>query len=215
MVVKSLGQAVDGLAALYAVLLAFVALQRIAELFWSRRNMHASATSARARVAGTTLDWSAMIAAHAALILLPALEFFWLRGGELASAAIHRWLFWSCVALFVGAQVLRYWALCALGRAWNARALVDPDNAVVSRGPYRWIRHPNYLAVLVEFSAVPLAVGAWRSWVVLTLLHTPVLARRIRAEEALLAAVPGYSGAMGDKPRFWPRSFRRARESSR
>jgi methyltransferase len=204
---------VNDFAALYAVLLAIVALQRLVELVWSRRNTRASARSRGARAAGTTFDWYAMVAVHALLIVLPALEFFALRRGELADGAIPRWIFWTCTALFVSAQALRYWALGALGRAWNARALVDPNKGVVTRGPYRWIRHPNYLAVLIEFSAIPLAVGAWRAWIVLTLLHTPVLVRRIRAEEALLDAVPGYASAMRGKPRFVPRTSRRVRDS--
>jgi len=63
------------------------------------------------------------------------------------------------------AQGLRYWSILSLGRAWNARAVVDPDLGFVESGPYRWIRHPNYLAVLLEFLAVPIVFGAWRSWI--------------------------------------------------
>lgn len=214
MVVEFLSDSMDEFAAMYACGLALVAVQRITELSWSRRNIRASERSAGARAAGSSFDWCAMVAAHTALIVLPALEFFVVEHGELATGAIHRWIFWSCTALFVAAQGLRYWTLRSLGRAWNARAVVDPVLGVVTRGPYRWIRHPNYLAVLIEFSAIPLAVGAWRSWIALTLLHTPVLVRRIRDEEALLDAVPGYSGAMGGKPRFLPRSSRDVRDSA-
>jgi methyltransferase len=196
---------VNDVAALYASWLTLVAVQRILELAWSRRNIHATRQHAEARAAGTPLDWIAMVTVHAALVALPALEFFVLKRG----APAHRGIFWSCVGAFFCAQALRYWALRSLGRAWNARALVDPLLGVVTQGPYRWIRHPNYLAVLVEFSAIPLAVGAWRSWIVLNAFHTLVLIRRIRAEEALLYAVPGYAAAMHDKPRFLP--FRRGR----
>jgi methyltransferase len=196
---------VNDIAAQYAGWLGLVAVQRIGELLMSRRNIRASRRREEARAAGTSLDWSAMVAVHAALIALPAIEFFFLQHAE----STRRWLFWSCFGAFACAQAIRYWALHALGRAWNARALVDPHLGVVTQGPYRWIRHPNYLAVLVEFSAIPLAVGAWRSWIVLNAFHTLVLIRRIRAEETLLAAVPGYSAAMRDKPRFVP--FRRGR----
>lgn len=196
------------IATLYAGWLVFVALQRVSELVWSRHNLRLATRcddGARvARAAGTPRDWYWMIAAHTALIVLPALEFFWLDGGESPPGAARRWLFWSCLALFAGAQAVRYWTLSTLGRAWNARAVVVPALGVVSGGPYRWIRHPNYLAVLIEFNAVPLAVGAWRAWILLALLHSPVLARRIRAEEALLADVPGYTDAMGNKGRFFP-----------
>jgi len=98
----------------------------------------------------------------------------------------------------------------SLGPAWNARAVVDPSQAVVVRGPYRWIRHPNYLAVLLEFTAIPLAFGAPLSWVVLNLLHAPLIVRRIQAEERALHALPGYAAAMETKARFLPRLRRRA-----
>jgi methyltransferase len=208
-----------------AALLGCVAAQRIVELALSRRHIRLvreraseSATSnaagtrsaqtpaAEARVAGTRLHWRAMIAVHAALVILPALEVVYLgaRAGE------H--LFWCALAAFLAAQGLRYWSIASLGVAWNARAVIDPLQPCISAGPYRWIRHPNYLAVLIEFSAVPLALGAWRSWILLNVVHAPILARRIRAEEALLAATPGYAEAMLSKGRFVPR--RRASAAS-
>jgi len=196
-----------------ALLLGCVAAQRIVELALSRRHIRlvrerakesrtpnaASTRSAETRVAGTRLHWRAMIAVHAALVILPALEVVCLgaRAGER--------LFWCALVAFAAAQGLRYWSIASLGLAWNARAVIDPLQPCISAGPYRWIRHPNYLAVLIEFSAVPLALGAWRSWIVLNVVHAPILARRIRAEEALLAATPGYAEAMLSKGRFVPR----------
>ncbi len=191
----------NDLASVYAGWLAFVAVQRIVELFWSHRNIHTGERREHARVAGSALDWIAMVSAHIALVVFPAFEFFVLRRAD----APTRWIFWSCLVAFGCAQALRYWALHTLGRAWNARALVDPALGFVARGPYRWIRHPNYLAVLIEFSSIPLAVGAWRSWFLLNVFHTLVLVRRIRAEESLLNAIPGYEAAMGDKPRLIPK----------
>jgi methyltransferase len=151
------------------------------------------------RAAGSSADWAAMIAVHVALLALPAGEVAWL--GASASDA----QFWSCAALYAGAQALRYWSIASLGSAWNARSLVDRRAGCVASGPYRWIRHPNYAAVLVEFSAIPLALGAWRAWIVLNLAHAWILARRIAAEERLLADVPGYAERMHGKPRFIPR----------
>jgi methyltransferase len=80
--------------------------------------------------------------------------------------------------------------------------------SVSERGPYRFIRHPNYLAVLIEFSAVPLGGGAWISWAVLNVLHAPVLAARIRGEERLLEDLPRWRERMSRKGRFWPRFSR-------
>jgi methyltransferase len=185
------------------VLLALLVAQRMGELWLSRRHIErvrSSADSAGApRTAGTRADWWSMIAIHAALVLFPAGEVLWL--GARASDA----QFGLGLAAYAAAQVLRYWSIASLGECWNARAVVDPRRACVATGPYRWIRHPNYLAVIVEFSAVPLALGAWRSWIVLNLLHAPILARRIRAEERLLAEIPGYAQHMQTKGRFVPR----------
>jgi methyltransferase len=199
-----------------AVLLATAAAQRLAELALSRRHIAhlrgapgrgagASSADDLPRAAGSRADWHAMIAVHVALLALPAIEVAWT--GVAASAA----QFVACAAAYGAAQALRYWAIASLGRAWNARAIVDPRGACVASGPYRWIRHPNYLAVLVEFSAIPLALGAWRAWIVLNLAHAPVLVRRIRAEERLLAGVPGYAERMHGKPRFIPGFLPRSR----
>ena len=202
----------------YASFLAFVALQRVCELAYSRRNVarireedpHAgvgasdgnpAATGGSSLAAGSSLDWASMIAVHTLVLVLPLLEVSWLH--RVAPPPLA-WIAYACFAL---AQALRYWAIASLGRAWNARAVVDPRLGIVSHGPYRWIRHPNYLAVLIEFSAIPLAGGAWISWIVVNVLHAPVLVRRIRAEEALLRRVPGYAERMDDRNRFLPRPF--------
>lgn len=182
---------------LYAALLALTAIQRLAELALSWRNLRRT-SGADVRRAGTAVEWRLMVALHVALILGPAAEVS-LRGrGAPAEVAVPAAWAWTL------AQVLRYWSIASLGRAWNARGVVSPGQAVVTRGPYRWIRHPNYLAVILEFLAIPAAGGAWVSLAALNALHAPLLARRIAAEEALLFQVPGYREAMGGKGRFFP-----------
>jgi methyltransferase len=182
-------------------LLGFVTAQRLVELALSRRNLRrtAGAQPVPVPVDGRRAEWIAMVVVHGLLVLLPALEVLFLR----ARASIP--LAWAAGLAFALAEVLRGWSLSSLGRAWNARAIVAPDLRVVDVGPYRWIRHPNYLAVLIEFSAVPLFCGAWRSWIVLNLLHAPVLLLRIRAEERLLGDLPDYRARMSRKGRFLPR----------
>jgi methyltransferase len=186
------------------VLVCAVAAQRLFELWLSRRNLaraalRSSSTIGERHAAGTNADWSAMIGVHTALITLPALEAAWFgaRASDLQFA--------TAVAAYAAAQALRYWSIASLGSSWNARAVVDSRQDCVARGPYRWIRHPNYLAVIVDFSAVPLALGAWRSWIVLNVAHAPILIRRIRAEEKLLSSIPGYAACMSSKGRFVPR----------
>jgi methyltransferase len=74
----------------------------------------------------------------------------------------------------------------------------------VTGGPYRWVRHPNYLAVILEFAALPVAVGAYPEAVLLSMANAAVLVPRIRAEEALLEGVPGYREAFAGIPRLLP-----------
>lgn len=184
-------------AILFDVWVALVALQRLAELVRSRRNL--AGFSARARAATGTRAWVAMVVFHACVLVLPLVEVHALERRAPATLA------WSCVALFACAQLVRAWCMRALGSTWNARAIVDPERAVVTHGPYRFVRHPNYAAVIVEIACLPLGGGAWWSALLLNALHPFVLAPRIRGEERLLQALPGYREAMGSKPRFLPR----------
>jgi methyltransferase len=85
------------------------------------------------------------------------------------------------------------------------RALVPSDLRIVDRGPYRFIRHPNYLALGLEFLGLPLIGGAYASAVGLGLVNALLLRRRIREEDGLLLAIPAYQERMADKPRFLPR----------
>ena len=102
----------------------------------------------------------------------------------------------------VGAQALRYWAIATLGERWNVRIIFVPGDAPVTSGPYRFIRHPNYVAVVLEILVVPLIHGAWATALVFTLANAAVLTVRIRAEERALGA--SYATAFAQRPRFVP-----------
>ena len=192
--------------AIYAGGVALVGLERVVELLISARN--ARIAFARGAVEVGQAHYRVMAAFHT-LFLVACVGEAWAFERPFPGP-----IGWTALVGCVLAQALRYWAIATLGDRWNTRIIFVPDATPVTGGPYRFLRHPNYLAVLIEFSAIPLAVGAWRSWLVLTLLHTPVLVRRIRSEEALLDAVPGYASAMGDKPRFVPRTAGRVRDST-
>ena len=179
-------------------LVVLFAVERCVELAVSRARLRASS----GRRAGGPFEWGALVALHVGLLVLPPVEAAFL--GSRAPA----WLAASAILAALAAQGLRYWCIASLGAAWNARAQVDPTLPIVDRGPYRWIRHPNYLAVLIEFLALPAAFGAWRSALLLNLLHAPLIARRICLEERLLREVPGYTQRMGSKGRFLPRVAR-------
>jgi methyltransferase len=111
------------------------------------------------------------------------------------------------VAVLAGATALRIWSIRSLGPAWNVRAAVPAGLSPVATGPYAYIRHPNYLAVILEFAAVPMIAGARLSAVVLSALNAVVLYDRIRAEERLLNESSGYRAAFARRARFIPGVF--------
>lgn len=137
-----------------------------------------------------------MVAAHVGLLTLPLVEAAVRRHRSRAPAV---WL-----GLLVAATGLRWWSIATLGRSWNVRATVPADLRPVTGGPYRFIRHPNYVAVAMEFLALPMAMGAGLSAAGLSVLNVVVLMDRIRAEERLLAAIPGYEEAFRGRARFVP-----------
>jgi methyltransferase len=94
------------------------------------------------------------------------------------------------LALAVASQVLRWWCISTLGRRWNTRVIVVPGLAPVASGPYRLMRHPNYVAVVVEGIALPLVHQAWVTAVVFTVLNAVLLTVRIRVEERALGTLP-------------------------
>lgn len=136
---------------------------------------------------------------HAAFLCACALEVVWL------ARPFRPILGWSMLAIVILAQGLRLWTMRALGRSWNARVVVVPGARVVTDGPYRFLRHPNYLAVVLEGIAVPLAHGAWVTASIFTILNGCLLATRIRCEEQALATQCADAEVLQERPRLVPR----------
>ena len=111
---------------------------------------------------------------------------------------------WGWLAFIgaIGAQGLRYWAIATLGERWNTRVIVIPGGSPVTRGPYRFVRHPNYVAVIIEMACVPLIHGAWLTAVVFSVANALLLRVRISVEEHALGAA--YAQAFDAAPRFIP-----------
>jgi len=178
----------------FAVLVAALAFQRTRELALSRR-LERSRPGQRAAYRSYPL----MVAVHMGLLLVPPLE---IRLAHRRPRGA-----WAWVAVLVAATGLRRWSIQSLGDQWNVHAAVPDDLRPVVNGPYRWIRHPNYLAVVLEFAALPMAGGAWVSAIALSALDAAVLFDRISAEEKLLFRSPAYQEAFASKPRFIPGIF--------
>jgi methyltransferase len=157
-----------------AALLAFVTVQRIAELWWARQNE-------RRLFAAGGVEYGR---SHLALIVV--LHAAWLTG--MWALAYDRPLDVFFLVLFILLQIPRFWVLITLGRRWTIRIIVVPGERLVARGPYRFFRHPNYLVIAGEIAAVPLALGLPLYALVFSILNAAVLAVRISAEDAALAA---------------------------
>ena len=146
-------------------------------------------------------SYPAMVIVNVGLFTLPLLETAVMRPRRSRTGTA------VAITLLAGATGLRWWSIHTLGRWWNVRAVVPDDLEPVQVGPYRFIRHPNYLAVIVEFAAVPMAAGAWRSMLLLSALNGAVLVDRIRAEERLLERNAAYRDGVGRRARFIPGLF--------
>jgi methyltransferase len=108
------------------------------------------------------------------------------------------------LGLALAAQALRWWAVTSLGPAWNVRVIVVPGAPLVTRGPYRYLRHPNYLAVALEGIAVPLIHTAWLTALSFSIANAALLAVRIRSEEQALACLGAGAEQLAGRPRFLP-----------
>ena len=153
-------------------LVALVAAQRLAELAWSARNTRRLLQAGAVEVGRG--HYPLMIAFHATWLV------------ALAAAAYQtRTIAWPALVLFLLVQPLRLWVLLTLGRRWTTRIIV-PDESAVRAGPYRWVRHPNYLIVAAELATLPMVFGAWPLALAGSALHVPLLVRRVAVEDATL-----------------------------
>ena|ERR1700694_1896058 len=180
----------------YRAVVAVVAAQRLRELSISRRNSAGSGGSPSA-----PRTYPLIVAAHLGLFLLPPLEVRLATRRPSGRAALP-WL-----GVLAAATGLRWWSIQSLGGSWNVRAQVPDDLEPVTSGPYRFVRHPNYLALMLEFVALPMAGGAWLSAVGLSALNGAALAIRIRAEEAQLERSAAYREAFRGRARLIPGVF--------
>jgi len=179
---------------LYLGLLALVALERAVELVLSARN--ARLARARGAVERGQGHYPAMAAFHGLFLVACGTEVLLLHRPFPGAAG------WTALVVVLGSQALRYWAIATLGWRWNTRIVVVPGATPVTSGPYRWVRHPNYVAVIAEMAALPLVHGAWLTALVFSLGNGLLLRVRIRAEEEALGEP--WRQAFEGRPRFVP-----------
>src|SRR3954468_24141027 len=168
----------------YFLLVAAVAVERLVELVVSRRNLAWSL--ARGGSVHSTGHWPFMVVLHTGLLVGAVVEV------AVADRPFLPWLGWPMLGLVLASQALRWWCITTLGPRWNTRVIVVPGLPPVTSGPYRFLRHPNYVAVVVEGLALPLVHSAWVTAAVFTVCNAVLLAVRLRVESRPLDALgPG------------------------
>ncbi|NIA67742.1 hypothetical protein HBA54_03990 [Pelagibius litoralis] len=158
---------------LWAVLI-LVAVQRLAELVYARHNTRQLLAEGGREVG----------AGHYPLLV--GLHSLWLLA-ILLFVAPETQPQWFLLGAFLILQLLRVWVLATLGRYWTTRIITLPTAPLVRKGPYRFVRHPNYLIVAGEILVLPLAFGAWEIALIFSLANAAILAIRIRCEENAIA----------------------------
>ncbi|HME50128.1 isoprenylcysteine carboxyl methyltransferase family protein [Mycobacterium sp.] len=165
----------------YVLLVVAVGVERSAELVISRRNL------AWGRAHGGTefgaRHYPAMVILHTGLLVGCLGEAIGLRRRFIPA------LGWPMLAIVLAAQGLRWWCIATLGRQWNTRVVVVPGAARVASGPYRYVSHPNYVAVAAEGAALPLVHTAWVTALAFSVLNAALLRTRIRVENAALTSL--------------------------
>lgn len=151
-----------------------VALQRLAELAYARRNAKRLLAEGAYEVGRG--HYPLMVALHAGWLLT-----ILLAGDPEAPPNL------PLLAFYGALQLCRLWLIASLGRYWTTRIIVAPNAPLVQRGPYRFLRHPNYIVVAAEIASLPLAFGAWPVALAFSVANAALLAWRIRVEERALA----------------------------
>jgi methyltransferase len=183
----------------FLALLLAVALLRLVELRISKRHQQAMLARGATKIDEPKFRW--MVLLHTALLLGAACEVVFLKRPFLP------WLAAPAFAIFLSANAVRWWVIRTLGQHWNVQVMDSTRLGVITSGPFRFVRHPNYSAVFAEMLALPLIHTAWITAAAGAIAHVSVLARRISTEERMLLSNPDYRTAMGSKPRFLPGLF--------
>jgi methyltransferase len=181
--------------AAYLAFLVLLGAERLAELVISTRNSKLAFSHGAVEVGRS--HFRVMAIFHTLFLVSCAAEVLALRRPFPGTIG------WVALAGSMGAQGLRYWAVASLGTRWNVRIIVWPGTEPVTSGPYRFVRHPNYLAIVMEMVLVPLIHGCWLTALFFSVGNVALLAVRIRNEERALGST--YEAAFANRPRFIPK----------
>ena len=184
---------------LYLCLLAAVGLLRIVELRVSRRNKQRMLAGGAVPVPEP--QFKLIVAVHTGTLFGAALEVILLKRPFLPVFGTVMFV------LFLASNLIRLWVVRTLGALWSVQVMDSTNLGIVTTGPFRFVRHPNYTGVVLEVITLPLIHSAWLTASLAALGYAIALSLRVPAEERVLMANPEYRAAMGDKPRFVPGLF--------
>lgn len=182
---------------LFLALLAAVGVLRVVEVWISKRHQRRLIARGASRIGSQR--FGLMVSVHIAILLGAALEVLLLKRPFYMALAVPMF------ALFIVANLARLWVIRTLGEHWSVQVVNSTGLGIVTDGPFRYVRHPNYAAVFVEMAALPLIHTAWITAIAGTCAHIWALRKRLEDEEPVLLTDPEYRAAMASKPRFVPR----------
>ncbi len=166
----------------FTILLVLVAIERIVELIISKRNLKWS--FAQGGVEFGRSHYKYMVVIHLFLLVGSLIEVW------VTKPSLNPTLSWTMFVLALASQGLRWWCISSLGQRWNTLVVIIPGMPAITSGPYKWFKHPNYVAVVIEGFALPLVGFAWRTALIFSALNFFVLRARLKSENAALATLP-------------------------
>lgn len=187
------------LTAAYIALLVLVGIGRLSEVAVSRRHQRKMKEQGVQKIVEPHYPW--LVLFHAVILVSAGAEVLFLHRPLIPALAI------PMLVLFILSNALRYWVIFLLGGLWNIQIMDSSRLGIITSGPYRWVRHPNYTGVVMEVFSLPLIHTAWITAIIGTLGYFEILRRRLKIEDRVLMANPAYRQAMGGKPRFLPGLF--------
>jgi methyltransferase len=179
----------------FYLFLVFIILQRLAELTIAKKNEQWMKSKGAIEVGKEHYPF--MVLLHSAFFLVMLLEVIWFSK-ELSP------LWPVLLTLFCLTQLLRVWSLTSLGKYWNTKIIVLPNTEIVKKGPYKFIRHPNYLIVVIEIILIPILFQAYWTAIIFSILNLWILSIRIPLEEKALLSETDYDEKFQKVSRFSP-----------
>ena len=181
---------------LFPILLTIVIIQRLAELWIARRNENWIIKQGGFEIGGNHYKYIVGMHTLFFISLIGEVVYF--------DRNLSTW-WWIPFSFFVAAQFLRVWSISSLGYFWNTKIMILPGADVVAKGPYKFMRHPNYVIVATEILVLPLIFQAYATAVIFTILNIAILSVRIRIEEWALSESTNYEEHFKWRSRFIPK----------